>query len=220
MYPIFTVFVLFALFTMIYMNRSNRTASLNNEAFLEKEREANSTRKKPITDLHYVDVNTASLPSIETEDEYIIERIGTLNHLADPEVKVCNLSQYTNTELKLKYGVANLTILSEYDQNYTMLCRCLYEIGRRLYESGDKYTAMAYLEYGIACGTDLKSHYMLLADIYEEELQYKKIVELIHSAENINSLLKNSLVNDLKERIQDTNYSADESPKELEDITL
>jgi len=220
MYPIFTVFLIFALFTMVFMNRSTRNSSLNKEAFLEKEREANSTRKKPINDLHYVDVNTDSLPIIETDDEYILERIKTLNYLSDPDVKICNLSQFTNTELKLKYGVANLTLLTEYDQNYTMLCRCLYELGKRLYESGDKDTAVSYLEYGILCGTDLKSHYTLLADIYESELQYKKIVSLIHSAENMNSLLKNSLISDLKGRLKDTNFSGDEAASELEDITL
>ena len=219
MYPIFTVFVIFALFTFIFMKRSTNSFSKEKEQFLEREREANSVRKQPLTDLNYVKIDINSLPKIETEDEYLLERFRTLGVLSEEDTKICNLSFFTNTELKLKYGVANLTLLTEYDQNFTNLCRCLYEIGNRLYNSGDIENAKAYLEYGIKCGTDLKLHYTLLANIYEENMQYKEIVALIHSAENINSALKGSLIKDLTKRLEDTNYTIDEEPAPLEDVS-
>ncbi len=201
------------------MNRTTNTFSKEKEAFLEKEREANSVRKMPITDLNYVNFNYNDLPAIETDDEYILERVRTLEVLSDENTKIVNLSAYTNTELKLKYGVANLTILTEYDQNFTNLCRCLYELGKRLYDSGDVDKAKAYLEYGIKCGTDLKLHYTLLADIYEQNIQYKDIVALIKHAENINSALKSSLIRDLTKRLEGTTYSADDDTPPLEDIS-
>ena len=219
MYPIFTVFVIFALFTFIYMNRSTSTLSKEKEEFLEKEREANNVRKQPITDLNYVKVNLEELPKIETDDEYLNERFNTLRVLSEEDTKIVNLSNYTNTDLKLKYGVANLTILTEYDQNFTNLCRCLYEIGRRLYDTGNQDDAKAYLEYGIKCGTDLKLHYTLLADIYEQNMQYKDIVALIKKAENINSVLKPSLIRELTKRLEGTGYTATEEEAPLEDIT-
>ena len=80
--------------------------------------------------------------------------------------------------------------------------------------------AKAYLEYGIICKTDLKLHYTLLADIYEENLQYKEIVSLISSAKTVNSALKTSLIKDLEERLKGTNYSADDEKTPLEDISL
>lgn len=220
MYPIFTVFVIFALLTFIYMRRSSTKSITGAETILEREREANSVRKQPLTDLVYVDFNLEDLPTIETEDEYLLDRFKSLSVLAEPETKIVNLSSYTNTDLKFKYGVANLTTLTEYDQNFTNLCRCLFEIGRRLYEASDISNAKAFLEYGIKCGTDLKSHYTLLADIYESELQYNKIVDLIHLAENMNSALKASLIRDLNKRLEDTGYSADEAKKDLEDVTI
>lgn len=218
-YPIFAVFVVFALFTFVYMRRTNNAYQKQNEEFLEREREANSVRKQPITDLEYVTLNLNELPTIDTDDEYLIERFKTLQFLADDDTKICNLSVYTNTELKLKYGVANLTLLTQYDQNFINLCRCLYEIGNRLYNASDVENAKAYLEYGIKCGTDLKLHYTLLADIYEQNMQYKDIVKLIHSAENMHSALKQSLIKDLKKRLDDTNYTAEEEPVPLEDIS-
>ena len=200
------------------MRRSSNDFNKSNEEFLAREREANSIRKQPLIGLEYIKPDLSSLPTIETSDEYILERLNTLEVLSGEDTKIVNLSSYTNTDLKLKYGVANLTILTEYDQNFTALCRCLYELGKRLYEADDKNAAKAFLELGISCGTDLKSHYTLLADIYEENMQYKEIVELIHHAENINSALKGSLLRDLNERLKDTNYSADEPKKPLEDI--
>lgn len=220
MFPIFILFVIFALITFLYMNKSNNSLSKEKEEFLERERAANSVRKMPLTDLDYINVDLSSLPSIETDDEYILERLNTLNRLASDDVKIVNLSSYTNTDLKLKYGVANLTLLTEYDQNFTTLCRCLYELSKRLYDLKDIETAKAYLEYGIKCKTDLKLHYTLLADIYEENLQYKEIVSLISHAKSINSALKTSLINDLEKRLQGTNYSADDEKVQLEDISL
>ena len=146
MFPIFFLFVIFALITFLYMNKSNNSLSKEKEEFLERERAANSVRKMPLTDLEYIDVDLSSLPKIETDDEYILERLNTLNRLASDDVKIANLSSYTNTELKLKYGVANLTLLTEYDQNFTTLCRCLYEISKRLYDLKDIEKAKAYLQ--------------------------------------------------------------------------
>ena len=59
-----------------------------------------------------------------------------------------------------------------------------------------------------------------MADIYEENLQYKEIVSLISSAKTVNSALKTSLIKDLEERLKGTNYSADDEKTPLEDISL
>lgn len=219
MYPLFTIFLVFGLFTLIYMKRSSNDFNKSNEEFLAREREANSVRKQPLIDLNYIKPDLSSIPEIETTDEYILERLNTLKVLSGDETKIVNLSSFSNTELKIQYGVANLPILTEYDQNFTALCRVLYELGKRFYESNNTDIAIAFLELGISCGTDLKSHYTLLADIYEANMQYKEIVRLIHSAENINSALKGALLRDLKARLSDTNYSVDEPEKPLEDVS-
>lgn len=220
MYPIFTLFCIFGIITFIFMRRSQGSFEKEKQAFLEREREANSVRKQPLTDLDYINLDLSKLPTIETDDEYINERLITLSGLADDDTKIVNLSSYTNTELKLKYGVANLNLLTEYDQNFTTLCRCLYELAVRLNDSGDTENAVKYLEYGIQCNTDLKSHYMLLADIYEQNMQYKQIVSLIRKAESINSALKTSLIKDLTAKLEGTNYSLSDEEQPLEDLSL
>lgn len=220
MYPFFTLFAILGLFTFVYMRRSANDFSKKNEEFMEREREANSVRKQPLTDLKYIEYDYSPFESINTDDEYILERLKTLKVLSEEENKIVNLSNFTNTDLKLKYGVANLTILSEYDQNFTNLCRCLYELGKRFYENGDITNAKSFLELGVKCGTDLKSHYSLLADIYEQNLQYKDIVTLSHIAENaVNATLRPALIKEFKNKLEGTNYSINDEQKPLEDIS-
>lgn len=203
-----------ALFCFFFMKRTTRKSSFNSEEFFERERQANSVRKQPIDDLTYINVDLSIIPDIETDNEILTMAIKSLNALSTQ--KIVNLSDYSNTELKFKYGVANLPLLTEYDQNYTNFCRSLFDLGKELNNEGYTDNAIQVLEYGVTCGTDLKRHYMLLADLYEKKGRQDKIKELISSAENIKSLLKNSLINDLKAKLQqDTTLE-----EILEDISL
>lgn len=213
-FPLISIIAPAALVCFFYLKRSNRDATFNTEAFFERERQANSVRKQPLTDLEYVEIDLSRIPFIETDNEIIKSDLETIKTLANQ--KIVNLSEYTNTDLKFKYGVANLTILTEYDQNYTILCRVLYDLGRELYSIEDTNSAVSVLEYGIDCGTDLKSHYLLLADIYEKSGQIEKIQYLVEKANGINSLLKKQLINELEAKISRFNNVS----KELEDIGL
>lgn len=213
-FPFLTIIAPAALFCFIYMKITKRKATFNTEAFFEREREANSVRKQPLTDINFVELDMSRIPVVETDNDIINSAYNTLTVLSSK--KITNLSSYSNTDLKLKYGVANLPLLTEYDQNYTLLCRTLYDLGKELNSIGKIDSAVSVLEYGIECGTDLKSHYILLADIYELNGRYDKIELLIGSAENINSLLKNSLIKELNNKLIPVD---DEIKKILEDIS-
>ena len=82
------------------------------------------------------------------------------------EKKILNLSGFTNTDLKLEYGVGNLTELTDYDNNYVTLSRSLARIAELLTEQGLKKEAAAFLEFGIATHTDIGKNYTLLAGYY------------------------------------------------------
>lgn len=213
-FPLISIIAPAALACFFYLKRTNRDATLNTEEFFERERAANSVRKQPITDLTYVEIDLSRIPFDKTDNENITNAQNTIKALTNQ--KIVNLSEYTNTDLKFKYGVANLQTLTEYDQNYTIFCRTLYDLGREFNAIDDTDSAVRVLEYGIDCGTDLKSHYTLLADIYEQKGQWGKIEELKEKAQNMNSLLKNSLIKDLENRIARKNALE----KDLEDIGL
>lgn len=213
-FPFLSIIVPFALFCFFYMKHTKKKLGQKTEEFFQKEREANSVRKQPLSDLVYINVDLSRIPFIETDNENLKESLNILKTLSTQ--KIVNLSGITNTDLKLKYGVANLPELTEYDQNYTTLCRTLLNTGKEYLALGDTNSAKRVLEYGIECNTDLKSHYLLLADIYESESDYEKIMWLISQAENMNSMLKSSLIRDLKDKIDLTAATK----KVLEDISL
>jgi len=198
-FPFLTIIVIFATVTYIYMKKTSSGTQTKIDEFLKREREANSVRKKSLDDLKYVTIDLNALPmNSNTHDERVAECQETVTNLADK--KIVNLSAYSNTDLKFMYGVANLPLLTEYDQNFTSLSRALFDWGERLKALNNIEDAVTVLEYGIECGTDLKTHYILLADIYVSKFQFDKIERLIKKAEHLNTILKNSLVKELEER--------------------
>ena len=93
-FPFFASFILFIIFLALWLRRSSKKETKANEAYWEKELQANSTRRKSLDSLSYVSIPFDTLPmAILSEDP----------------------------ELELEYGAPNINRLSEYDQNFTEL---------------------------------------------------------------------------------------------------
>ena len=176
-------------------SRTNRSAKAIHDAFWEKERKANLTRKKDISELDYIIIPIEQLPFPVLEDEEITEVQKRLQKLANE--KIVNFTGITNTELKLQYGAPNIELLMAFDKNYLELVRSLYRYAKLLYDQGYKEEATAILEYGISIKTDVSANYTLLASIYKEKNDTKRIDFIISQAETLNSLTKNSLLTNL-----------------------
>lgn len=112
--------------------------------------------------------------------------------------KIVNLTGYTNTDLKLSYGTANITCLTEYDQNYTLLVSTLQKWAEALYRSGAKKECRQVLEYAVSIGTDVSHTYFLLADLYDEEGESDLKCSLIEKASGLSSLSSKVIVRTLQ----------------------
>ena len=196
-----SILILCALF--YYENKkADKKFRNSKEAFWERESLANSTRKKPLDDLTYIIPDLASLPTdIECDDPIIKEKVSDLVSLS--EEKIVNFTGMTNTDLKLKYGVANLPFLQQCDNNYTVFVRTLQEWAERLYALGYSNEALCVARYAIDQGTDISKSYFLAADIYLSNGRPDQINDLIKAAETINTPLKNSIISTLKEKTAD-----------------
>jgi len=166
------------------------------EQFWEKETESNHVRKKDISNLDYIKIPMDTLPITETTDATLLSIHKTITDLS--KKSILNLTGLSNTELKLRYGVANLTFLSECDANFTLLARTLYKWGSYLYQKGNIEDALKVLEFGITCKTDVGKHYHLLATIYKNMNNSNKITQLIEVAQSLSSLSKDSILKDLE----------------------
>lgn len=195
--PIFTTVVILSALIWFYMKRSSSKFKEQEEEFWDRERRANSTRKRPLTDLEYISIPYDELPFTgKSGNPIIMECEQFLLGLKD--AKIVNLNGITNTDLKLRYGVANLTVLTEYDLNYTEMIRTLADWGEELEKTGQKEDAVKVLQFGVSCHTDIRKNYLILAKIYEEEKDYDAIEKLIETADQLTSLTKDSIVSELK----------------------
>jgi len=201
-FPILASFLVFIIIVAIFNKRTTRLHKKRNEDFWKREREANFVRKKSLDDLEYIAIPFSSFPmDVAADDEIIASCHRDLESLRDE--KIVNFTGYSNTDLKLAYGTANITVLTQYDQNYTLFVRALQEFGKRLYELGYHDEALTVLEYAVSTRTDISGTYYLAASIYHEKGQSDKIKHLLFVADTLQSAMREPIVRTLKESYPD-----------------
>ncbi len=166
------------------------------KAFWKREAEANNVRRKSLDDVEYLLVEPDKLPTdVLADDEVVSDCIKNLRELA--EEKIINLTGMTNTDLKLKYGVANLTYLSECDNRYTTLIQTLQKWSEYLWEKGQTDASVQIMEYEVSIKSDAPSIYRRLASYYSKRGEKEKIQSLIKTVEDMNLITTKSLIADL-----------------------
>lgn len=163
------------------LKKNTRTMEKEQESFWQKERDANSVRKKPLDNLDYITIPLEQLPTtVHNEDSVVQECVETLTTLSS--CKIVNLTGISNTDLKLTYGTANITVLTEYDQSYTLLVITLQKWADKLYALEDIASARTVLEYAVSIGSDVTKTYLVLAEIYTRQGVSERIHELVSAA--------------------------------------
>lgn len=193
----------FCLLIFLLNKRHSKMEKSMKEAFWKREEEANHTRRKSLDNLPYITIPLEELPlachitddaaaneTISGECKEILRSLSTR--------KIVNLTGYTNTDLKLSYGTANITCLTEYDQNYTLLVSTLQKWAEVLYRGGAKKECRQVLEYAVSIGTDVSHTYFLLADLYDEEGESDLKYSLIEKASGLSSLSSKVIVRTLQ----------------------
>ena len=183
------------------IKKQSRKKAQQEESFWAKEARANSVRRKSLDGLEYVKVPVENFPlTLLASDSTVAECIEIIQTLSTQ--CIVNLTGYTNTDLKLEYGVANLTKLMEYDQNYTLLVRTLQKWADALMEAGHMEEATVLMEYAVSTNTDVSRTYYCLADYWLSQGENHQVERLIQIAENLRSPSKNIIVKNLREKLQ------------------
>ena len=204
-FPFLASFILLCIFMNINMRRISRKTEEREQDFWTRESESNNVRKKSLENLDYIHIPFDLLPFGTAGDDQILQHAEEeLTALKDE--KIVNLTGITNTDLKLEYGTANITPLTQYDQNYTALVCALQKWGQELYDVGRYEDAASVLEFSAKTRSDITGTYRLLVDLYktklglnEDEIK-RKIDGLIPIAKNLNSLSRNSILKLLQPR--------------------
>jgi hypothetical protein len=199
--PFFASFIIFILVLSHRIHRQRNEAAAKEKAFWDREQAANSVRRKSLDNLEYIHIPLDSLPTdLLTDNEKVADCINILNGLSSE--KIVNFTGYTNTDLKLEYGTANIGLLSEYDQCYTTLVTTLQKWADLLWDADYKKEAADILEFAVSTRTDVSHTYRRLAQYYNETHQSEKIQGLIDTAKELRSVSRDSIVRSLQESCQ------------------
>lgn len=197
-FPFFASFIILILLITYEIKKYSRGAEKENKLFWDREAQANTVRKKPLNDLEYIVVPFSSLPfSVMAEDETVAEYHRIIRSFEDK--KAVNFTGILNTDLKLQYGAPNITILTKYDQNYTVLVRTLFQWAEILYKNNFVDESRIILEFAVSTKTDISGTYKILTEIYIDKKTPEKIQDLIITAKQLKSVMKNSILSYLRE---------------------
>ena len=207
-FPFLASFIVICIIANLLSRRTSRKTEENETSFWEKELASNNVRKKSLDSLEYIHIPFDLLPFGTAEDNPSLQASeDELTALKDE--KIVNLTGISNTDLKLEYGTANITPLSQYDQNYTALVCALQKWGQTLYDLGRFEDATKVLEFAVKTRTDITATYRLLIDMYktklgfnEEEIQ-KKLDGLVPIAKNLNALSRGTILKMLQPEEQE-----------------
>ena len=193
--------LIFSAAVFLYLLKSSKKDAHSQDDFWERERAANSTRRKPLDDLDYIKLPMEQFPMTLLEDVPKAEDYKQII-LSLSELPIVNFTGISNTELKLRYGAPNIDLLISYDQNYTLLVRTLQQWAQLLYDNGYIDEARQLLEFSVSTGTDVSATYRLLCQIYREQNTPEKIGNLYPIAEMLNSAMQKTIVRTLQEADQ------------------
>ncbi len=178
----------------------NKKMDNDNEAFYERERKANATPKKDISNITYLKVPIEKFPIGQIEDDEI--KVIEDKLVALSEKDILNLVGKTNTDLKEEYGVPNFDKMQEVGENFNELTVILVEYANELMLRNMLDEAISVLEYGIAIKTDVSKNYTLLGDCYKQKNQPRKIKVLREQAERYDGIMRESIIRHLDELLE------------------
>ena len=207
-FPFLASVVIFLLVLHHNLRKSKKIGKKQETSFWEKENLANTTRKQPLDDLVFLPFSAEeffplTLLSGKNVGEFfascpeVKEIMPGLISLSDK--KIVNLNGITNTDLKLKYGIANFNLLSEYDENYIQLVSLLHSYGSCYYRTGHMDAALKIFEYAVSLGSDVSDTYLFLSKIYQERNENTSLHKMIQEVEKLPKSRKKVIFRKLKE---------------------
>ena len=122
--PVLTIVIAFVAWLTVKLSQGKKATKDVKAEYWKKEEAANAVRRKSLDELDYIQFPFESLPTEESfsaAGENVPAPLQMLKSLEGK--KIVNLNNISNTDLKLTYGTANINILTEYDENFLVLCR-------------------------------------------------------------------------------------------------
>jgi len=191
------------------MGKSENQEVHEREDFWTKESESHYVRKKELTEDDYVKTHFHNLPA---HDESYYKALGRDRLYTYQEncrllsiEPMMNLTNMLNSEVRLKYGTAQLDLIESYENNYNQYVKNLLNWATGLYELNQKQEASDILREAISIGSDVSHVYLLMGKIYAETDQQVALLKLIAHVENSHYALRNKILEGLNTSLSTMN---------------
>lgn len=190
-------FCAFAGWLLISQRKAQEQDNQASESFWDREARANSTRNKDISGLPLLHIAETELPDTDPGDETIHYYIGLLQkNIKQPMI---DLSAYSNTDLKLAYGVGNFKTLSSYDENYNTFLLNLTNLARAYCHAGLYDDAVRTYRLTLQYGSQKVTDYSELAEAYLKLGRRDQAIHLIEETKSGSHPRKASVIKALQE---------------------
>ena len=191
-FPILPFFLIFLIWLTFRIKSLDAKQEKQQKDFWDRERAANITPAKDISNLRYITIPIEKFPLNFTDDPKVLEIENELQELSTH--KLLNLTGKSNTDLKLEYGVPNFETMTKIGEDFDRLCVLLNSYAKILKEAGLHKDALETLEFAVGIGSDINETYTLLADYYKENSQKKKHQYIKSKVSSREMLLKDSIL--------------------------
>ena len=199
--PVFIIcFVIFIAWTQYEMKKSSKKNQEIEDAFWAREYEANHAPKQDISGLDYLSFDESVIPlppeGVFGEEDDINNYIKELKRLL--QEPMIDLSEYSNTDLKLAYGIGNFKTLSDYDENYSSFLMLMTNLARGYARRDMNDLAIATYRSALSCGSIKLHDYTGLAQAYLANDDPAAVTELISEVEASENPRKQGVIDELK----------------------
>lgn len=202
-FPSFFIIFLIIIFVFQHHLRKNRKIEeQQKQAYWSKEQASLVVRKKEFSPDDYIhpSIDTLKLDTptslSEAEKLYLDQLISSIKSLSTADMM--NFSHLTNTEIRLQFGTANQTIITNNEQNYTLFLKALGQYAKLMLEHKEIQEATSALEECIRLNSDFSEHYIQLGIIYHSQNNSSQLEILIAKANQLNSINKKGILDKLE----------------------
>ncbi len=197
-FPILPFFLIFLIWLAFRLRSLDAKQKQQEDDFWAKERQANITPAKDISNLRYITIPLEKFPLNFTDDEKVLEIEEELKELSTH--RLLNLIGVTNTDLKLTYGVPNFETMSKIGDDFDRVCVLLNAYAKELMAAERIDDVITVLEFAVGVGSDISESYTMLAECYEIKGQHEKLDLLRTQVAKSNLLLKNSILSKIESK--------------------
>lgn len=198
----FIIFVILIFIFQHHLRKNMKAENKSKDEFWQKEQSSLVVRKKEFTSEDFITPNIEELsltipPDMDPGDELqlkqLIKRLKDLSSL-----DMMNFSQLSNTEIRLKFGTANQSIVENNEYTYNNYLKALASYAYLMNEYKNKAESITALEQCISIGSDYSEHFHYLGKLYLEDRKVDEYKQLIDTASKMTTLNKKGILEKLE----------------------